>query len=622
MKQSLIYKQLRIKEIEPKGWMYNQLKIQANGLCGNLDKVWPDIRDSRWIGGKEEGWERVPYWLDGFISLAWLLNNADFQQRANQYIDAILMQQQEDGWICPCGKEARSHYDIWAAFLICKVLVLYYDCTEDTRIEQAIYDALKCILRHLELHTLFDWGAARWFECLIPLGWLYDRRPEKWMLELAVMLRVQGIDYEGLFENWQYQEPQEFGRWNYLTHVVNLSMCLKSDSLNSAFWGKDAGDFAEKALKILTRDHGLPTGHFSGDECLAGKSPLSGTELCGVVEAMYSCEWILGVTGEDAWAEQLEAIAFNALPATISSDMWTHQYDQMTNQVECSILSPEHTHFRTNSGESHIFGLEPNYGCCTANMGQGWPKLMLSAVLRSRKGLAIGAILPCSITTKIDGVQVCCEIVTDYPFGDEYRVIIKTERPVAFELSLRIPKGANKATVNDKAVEEKRYRIDRIWDGRNEVVIKFDFEVELLPQCEGLYFAKRGPLVFSLPIKAEWRSHEYIRNGVERLYPYCDYELYPHSSWNFAFTGSAFKYVKEITEKLAFSSIQPPIKLRTRLCPVDWPFENGKAALKPHSCTPVGKAVDVELVPYGCTDLRMTVMPVADKKIILESIYE
>ena len=26
--------------------------------------------------------------------------------------------------------------------------------------------------------------------------------------------------------------------------------------------------------------------HFSGDECLHGTSPLAGTELCGVVEAM------------------------------------------------------------------------------------------------------------------------------------------------------------------------------------------------------------------------------------------------------------------------------------------------------------------------------------------------
>jgi hypothetical protein len=42
-------------EIKPSGWMKQQLIIQANGLSGNLDKVWRDVRDSAWIGGDAEG---------------------------------------------------------------------------------------------------------------------------------------------------------------------------------------------------------------------------------------------------------------------------------------------------------------------------------------------------------------------------------------------------------------------------------------------------------------------------------------------------------------------------------------------------------------------------------------
>ena len=68
-------RQLTAKEIAPRGWLKKQLEIQAAGLVGNLDKVWPDVRDSRWVGGDREGWERVPYWLDGFIPLAFLLRD-------------------------------------------------------------------------------------------------------------------------------------------------------------------------------------------------------------------------------------------------------------------------------------------------------------------------------------------------------------------------------------------------------------------------------------------------------------------------------------------------------------------------------------------------------------------
>lgn len=45
--------------IQPMGWLAKQLQLQAEGLCGNLDLVWPDVRDSAWLGGQSEGWERV-----------------------------------------------------------------------------------------------------------------------------------------------------------------------------------------------------------------------------------------------------------------------------------------------------------------------------------------------------------------------------------------------------------------------------------------------------------------------------------------------------------------------------------------------------------------------------------
>ena len=110
------------REIQPEGWMKRQLEIQARGLAGNLDRIWPDVRDSAWIGGSREGWERVPYWLDGFIPLAYLLRDESMIARVRRYIDAILLRQQEDGWICPCKEEERGEYDLWAVLLIGKVL--------------------------------------------------------------------------------------------------------------------------------------------------------------------------------------------------------------------------------------------------------------------------------------------------------------------------------------------------------------------------------------------------------------------------------------------------------------------------------------------------------------------
>ena len=125
-------------------------------------------------------------------------------------------------------------------------------------------------------------------------------------------------------------------------------------------------------LEILDRYHGQATGIFTCDEHLAGRSPSQGTELCTVVEAMYSLEVAAAIIGDARLGDRLEMLAFNALPATFKKDMTAHQYDQQCNQVVCTAAG-EHVYV-SNEADSNLYGLEPNFGCCTANMHQGWPK--------------------------------------------------------------------------------------------------------------------------------------------------------------------------------------------------------------------------------------------------------
>ena len=61
---------------------------------------------------------------------------------------------------------------------------------------------------------------------------------------------------------------------------------------------------------------------------------MSGAELCTVVETMFSFEILFHVIGDPKFAERAEQLTYNALPATITSDMWAHQYLQQSNQVE------------------------------------------------------------------------------------------------------------------------------------------------------------------------------------------------------------------------------------------------------------------------------------------------
>ncbi len=592
------------RQLKPQGWLKRQLEIQANGLSGNLDKVWRDVRDSAWIGGDAEGWERVPYWLDGFIPLAYLLENEDLIARAKKYIDAILSFQKPSGWICPCSDENIPTYDTWAVQLISKVLVVYYDCSADERIPDVLYRVMKNYYELLESETirLFNWGKYRWFESLIAINFLMKRYDEEWLRNLAKILKKQGADYSKMTELWK----KPLYKWTFDTHIVNIAMMLKYEALYCGTFNNDYTDIAEDLVTVLSEYNGTPVGLFTGDECLSGLSPIQGTELCAVAEQMYSYEWLFAHTGDSKWAERLELIAFNALPATISDDMWAHQYVQLSNQIACQKL-PAKSLFGTNGTAAHLFGLEPNFGCCTANFNQAWPKFALSAFMHDNDTVISAIPVPSSLKTDDFSIS----LNTKYPFENKLEYAVNSKKDM--HLKVRIPSFAKNLTVNKKKTafcEELDF--DICANKPAYIEIEFDTAPSMILRPHNLRTVKCGSLVFSLPIEYESRMIEYEKNGVERKYPYCDYEYIPKSEWSYAYSSPFMTLEKCEISDVPFSSKKPPVVVKAKVKNIAWGLENGYetvCAKVPESTTQLGEEKEIELCPYGCAKLRMTELP-------------
>ncbi len=594
-------------EIKPFGWTKRQLIIQANGLSGNLDKVWRDVRDSAWIGGDAEGWERVPYWLDGFIPLAYLLDDDDMKGRAKKYIDAIISYQKPDGWICPCPDERRARYDTWALLLLSKVLCVYYECSKDERIPEVLYKALYNyygLLKNGEI-KLFDWGKYRWYEGFVAIEFLYKRTNEVWLKDLARILKSQGMDYHTVKELWK----RPLNIWKFDTHIVNLVMMLKYEALSCDLLGEEYTDDAEYLYNFLYEYNGMPAGMFTGDEVLSGISPIQGAELCSVVELMYAFEHLFAYTGDKKWAERLELLAFNAFPATLSDDMWAHQYDQMSNQIACQRFLGKPI-FRTNFFDSHLFGLEPNYGCCTANFNQGWPKFILSSFMHN--GNDIISAIPIPSVLDYEGIHIT--LTTNYPFENSFKYSIKTSKD--FNFTVRIPTFAKSLTVNGKAVQTGELNFEIKSGEEKDIDITFEATPYLEKRPLGLNVAKCGSLLFALPIKYEKNMLEYEHDGVERKFPYCDYEYIPKSDWNYGFSDGELKAEFRGMSDIPFSSQNPPMILKANLGRIDWGFEDGYdtvCAKVPRSKSAISKPESISLYPYGCAKLRMTEMPFIEK---------
>jgi alpha-L-fucosidase len=617
--QPLEMKPLPLGSIKAEGWLKNQLRIQADGLSGHLDEFWPDIKNSGWFGGNAEGWERAPYWLDGVIPLAYTLDDPQLIKKVRHYIEIILDCQYEDGWLGPREENYRNH-DLWSLFLTLKMLSQYQEASSDERITIAIEKCLRKIDGHIGAAPLRNWAMYRWFETLIPIYWLYEQNDVKWLLDLALKLRSQGFDWGTFFEQWPLIKPTPKGRWNFMGHVVNNAMALKANAL----WWRQTGKESDRnkvyaMLRNLDEYHGMVSGVFSGDECLAGKNPSQGTELCAVVEYMYSLEILLSVLGDPFFADRLEKITFNALPATFSPDMWSHQYDQQVNQVECSVRDDRL--WTTNGPESNIFGLEPNYGCCTSNLSQGWPKFAAHLWMTTKDGgIAAVAYAPNIALIKIKGTDVELRLKTDYPFRDKLTFTVKTQEPIQFALYLRIPKwtqGPSILIADDQIFPEAGsfHKVERQWSGTTELVLTLPMRPVCTRRYNNAIAIERGPLVYALKIGEKWKAVNQDREFREA--PHGDWEVHPVTAWNYALDVSDENPEQNISFSelpighTPFSPDGAPIiaKVKGARLP-QWQMVNGSAGEIPKSPVTVkGEKETLTLIPYGCTNLRITEFP-------------
>ena len=119
-----------------------------------------------------------------------------------------------------------------------------------------------------------------------------------------------------------------------------------------------------------------------------------------------------------------------------TEDYMGHQYLEQANHVGAT---NEERDWFNNLPDSNTYGVEPNFGCCTANMHQAWPKFLKSLWFKEGDRLVSMVFAPNSLTTEINGERVCIETQTNYPSETTVRYEIKEAGAQPVLLKIRRP---------------------------------------------------------------------------------------------------------------------------------------------------------------------------------------
>jgi len=520
---------LPLGSVRADGWLQEQLELMADGQVGHLEEISGFLTaESGWLGGDERGWEEAAYWFRGFYDLTRLTGEERLQPIARRWLEAVIRSQQEDGYYGSRynrlieGRNGRKIVDLWPQMVMNDALISHYEATGDERIvpmllrffafcrdlpdEQFLPPASWELYENYREH-FGDWKPRiqlkRAGDFVPQLIWLYNRTGEQWLLELAVKVYHRTLPP---MNQWLDDHTVHFAqRFRYPAQMFPLTGDPRYLHTTELFYDSFRSAFGQMPRGVYAADERIRTGKID---------PRQAIETCALVELNKS-HYILGrITGSTVYADRVEDITFNHLPASHAPDHRSLRYLTACNMA---------------------------HRCCQHNTAMGWPRFVRNLWQATPDGgLLAWLYSPNTVATEVGkpcaDVRIVCR--TDYPFDQKIGMSLQTDKPVAFPLYLRIPGWCRRVNVRVGGVggisrqitdqPGRLIKIVRTWQDGDEVELRLAMTVSATqwPRT-GAVTIDRGPLSYSVRIKERWQREPGPLDDWPR------WSVWPESPWNY-----------------------------------------------------------------------------------------
>lgn len=635
--------------VKPQGWLRGMLEKQREQLGTYLPKVsWPFTKD--YWGDQLEGeyfvkeqqweewwpWEQRAYWIDGATRLGILLDDQELLATTTRPMIYTLTHADKEGYLGPeLFQDPLADYHRWPHVVFFRSLMAAYD----GKVPLAGVKRRQ-ITEEMQRHYLNDQASygtpKRNIDNIENMLWCYERTGNSGLLALAEKSWPEFMASD--------DKDVDLGLLRVMSdsvidaHGESYAETAKQPAILYLYTGKpDYLKFGLASQRRIFDYHMLIDGIPSTSEWFSTTTSLDSHETCDITDHTWSWGYYLMATGHGFWADHVERACFNAAPGAIRNDWKGVQYFSCPNQFLATMNSDHNWPVFPEHG-GYFMAYQPNPGhrtaCCGGNVHRVMPNYVIRMWMKSAdNGLAAVLYGPSTVTARVGAQKQPVEIVqsTHYPFEEEIRFTINASAPVAFPLSLRIPGWCRAArlTVNGKAADatpngQGFVTLQRTFRPGDKIVLTLPMELALSRWPQQGVGIERGPLVFSLPIRASWTSKVVPRYSTE-AFP-C-WEARPESEWNYGLAVDEAKLAEDVQVRQQPLSpdqeidpwVNPPISLTApakkianwelMANPVD-PAQKFTPVLPELTTAQVSETTErLKLEPYGSAKLRVTIFP-------------